>query len=106
MRKRGCLYWATVDKRRLVLVLSINARNDRATDVIVIPCSANLLEGPTHIRLARAEGGVPRACTLKCEQITTLKNADVDDLPLGAPLDQARLREIERAVARAIGIAA
>jgi mRNA-degrading endonuclease toxin of MazEF toxin-antitoxin module len=106
MRKRGCLYWGTVDKRRPVLVLSVNARNDRASDVIVVPCSTNLLDAPTHVRLVRAEGGVPRACVLKCEQITTLKNTDVDEAPLGAPLAPARLREVERAVARAMGVPA
>ncbi len=104
MRRRGFIHWGTVDKRRPVLILSVNARNDRATDVIVVPCSTNLLAGLTHVRLGRAEGGVPRACVLKCEQITTLKNFDVDELPLGPPLSLERLREVERAVARAIGI--
>ena len=104
MRQRGFIHWATIDKRRPVLILSVNARNDRATDVIVVPCSTNLLGGPTHVRLGRAEGGVPRACILKCEQVTTLKNLAVDEHPLGPPLSLERLREIERAVARAIGI--
>ncbi len=104
MRQRGFIHWGTIDKRRPVLILSVNARNDRATDVIVVPCSTNLLGGPTHVRLGRAEGGVPRACILKCEQITTVNNFDVDELPLGPPLTLERLREVERAIARAIGI--
>ncbi|MDB4981384.1 MAG: hypothetical protein JWM82_2136 [Myxococcales bacterium] len=74
--------------------------------MIVIPCSTNLLDAPTHVRLARAEGGVPRACVLKCEQITTLEKSLVDEVPLGAPLTRARLAEVERAVARAIGLPA
>jgi mRNA-degrading endonuclease toxin of MazEF toxin-antitoxin module len=104
--RRGCLYWGTIDKRRPLLVVSVDARNDRATDVIVVPCSTSLLGGPTHVRLGRTEGGVPRACVLKCEQITTVRKTDVDELPLGAPLSLARLREVERAVARAIGVPA
>jgi mRNA-degrading endonuclease toxin of MazEF toxin-antitoxin module len=87
-----------------MLVLSIDARNDRAMDVIVVPCSTNLLAAPTHVKLGRAEGGVPQACVLKCEQVTTVRKTDLDELPLGAPLGPARLREVERAVARAIGI--
>jgi mRNA-degrading endonuclease toxin of MazEF toxin-antitoxin module len=89
-----------------MLVLSVDARNDRATDVIVVPCSTNLRAAPTHVRLETAEGGLPRACVLKCEQITTVKKSDVDELPIGAPLSPARLREVERAVARAIGVPA
>lgn len=104
MHRRGSLYWAQLDKRRPVLVLSINARNDRAGDLIVVPCSTTLREAPTHVRLARGEGGAPQACMLRCEQITTLPQEDLDASPLGSPLVGARLREIELAVMRAIGI--
>jgi mRNA-degrading endonuclease toxin of MazEF toxin-antitoxin module len=106
MPRRGSLYWARVDKRRPVLVLSIDARNERANDLIVIPCSTTLRDAPTHVRLARGEGGVPQTCVLKCEQITTLAKDDLDGISLGPPLSPARLRDIERAVARAIGVVA
>jgi mRNA-degrading endonuclease toxin of MazEF toxin-antitoxin module len=89
-----------------MLIVSIDARNVRASDVIVVPCSTNLHAAPTHVRLGRAEGGVPLPCVLKCEQITTVKKTDIDELPLGAPLSAARLREVERAVARSIGLPA
>ena len=102
--RRGSLYWAHIDKRRPVLVLSINARNERAGDLIVVPCSTTLREAPTHVRLSRGEGGVPQSCMLKCEQITTLSQGDLGGSALGSPLSGARLREIELAVMRAIGI--
>ena len=104
MHRRGNLYWTRLDKRRPVLVLSINARNERAGDLIVVPCSTTLREAPTHVRLSRGEGGVPQACMVKCEQITTLVQDDLDTTALGSPLAGARLREIELAVMRAIGI--
>jgi mRNA-degrading endonuclease toxin of MazEF toxin-antitoxin module len=88
-----------------VLVLSIDARNQRASDLIVVPCSTTLREAPTHVRLARGEGGVPKACMLKCEQITTLPIGELGTVPLGSALAAPRLRDIERAVARAIGVA-
>jgi mRNA interferase MazF len=106
MRRRGFIYWANLDKRRPVLIISVDARNERANDVLVIPCSTKLLESVTHVRLARGEGGVPHPCILKCEQIATAYKVDVDEAPLGAPLGPARLREVERAVARAIGVPA
>lgn len=104
MHIRGSIYWARLDKRRPVVVISTNARNERAHDVIVIPCSTNMREAPTHVRLRRGEGGVPESCMLKCEQITTLPKNDVDSAPLGSGLDAIRIAEIERAVLRAIGV--
>jgi mRNA-degrading endonuclease toxin of MazEF toxin-antitoxin module len=106
VRKRGFIYWANLDKRRPALVISIDARNERANDVIVIPCSTRLLASVTHVTLARGEGGVPSPCVLKCEQIATAHQFDVDAVPLGPALSAPRLREVERAVARAIGVPA
>ena len=105
MPRRGFIYWARLDKRRPVLVLSIDARNERANDLIVVPCSTTLREAPTHVRLARGEGGVPQTCMLKCEQITTLPRDELEPVPMGSALGPARIRDIERAVARAIGVA-
>ena len=104
MQKRGHVYWAGLDKRRPVLVVSVDARNERANDVIVIPCSTNLRPAPTHVRLSRGEAGLPEDCVLKCEQITTVKKQDMDPVPLGAALRRARMADVERAVLRAVGI--
>jgi mRNA-degrading endonuclease toxin of MazEF toxin-antitoxin module len=87
-----------------VLVISVNARNERANDLIVVPCSTTLREAPTHVRLRRGEGGVRAACVLKCEQITTLPKDDVEASPLGGAIGPDRLVEVERAVLRAIGV--
>jgi mRNA-degrading endonuclease toxin of MazEF toxin-antitoxin module len=106
VRKRGHLYWASLDKRRPALVISIDARNERANDVIVVPCSTTLRSGPSHVRLSRAEGGALEPCILKCEQITTVSNRDVEAFPMGTALSGARLREVERAIARSIGLPA
>ena len=104
MPRRGYLYWAHLDKRRPVLVISIDARNERASDLLVIPCSTTMRDAPTHVRLSRGEGGVFQRCMLKCEQITTLPTDDIDRAPLGGPLAPARMAEVERGVLRAIGL--
>jgi mRNA-degrading endonuclease toxin of MazEF toxin-antitoxin module len=106
VRRRGHLYWSNLDKRRPALVISIDARNDHATDVIVIPCSTHLRESPTHVRLGRNEGGLLQPSMLKCEQITTIPRVEVDELAMGPALSGARLREVERAIARSIGLPA
>ena len=104
MQKRDHIYWAQMEKRRPVLVVSVDARNDRANDVIVVPCSTTLREAPTHVPLTGGEGGLPRDSVLKCEQVTTLKKEDVDPVPLGMPIRPARMAAVERAILRAIGI--
>lgn len=103
---RGHLYWAWLDKKRPVLVLSTDVRNERASDVIVVPCSTVVRPALTHVILRAGEGGLGVPSVLKCEQITTLPREDVDEEPLGAaPLSRARLDEIVRCVLRAIGVA-
>lgn len=104
MQRRGHIFWAEMEKRRPVLVVSVDARNERADDVLVVPCSTTLREAPTHVLLRRGEGGLPRDSVLKCEQITTLKRHEVDSVPLGMPIRPGRMAEVERAILRAIGI--
>ncbi len=98
------MYWARLDKRRPVLVLSPDYRNEHATDVIVVPTTTNLHEAPTHVLLRRREGGLPRTSMLKCEQITTIHRDDVQPVPIGGSISERRLSQVERGVLRAIGV--
>ncbi len=102
--RRGWLYWADLDKRRPVLVLSPDVRNERASDVIIVPCTSVLRDAPTHVRLRKREGGVPVDSMLKCEQVTTLRKDTLEPVPLGGPLSTTRLAEVERGVLFAIGV--
>lgn len=108
--QRGCLYWVAIPgepgrKRRPALVVSVNARNRLAGDVLVIPASTTLRAAPTHVRLRRGTGGLPADSVLKCEQITTLPKRLLSDSALGGPLSAALLEDVERGVLRAIGVA-
>ena len=104
MLRRGSLHWAEMDKRRPVLILSPESRNERAADVIVVPCSSVFRGGPWHVRLSRGEGGLERSSVLLCEQITTLVKRRLDPEPLGSFLTARRMAEVERAVLLAIGM--
>jgi mRNA-degrading endonuclease toxin of MazEF toxin-antitoxin module len=84
-----------MDKRRPVLILSPESRNERAADLIVVPW---------HVPLGRREGGLARPAVVLCEQITTLAKRRVDPAPLGGPLSESRMTEVERAILLAIGI--
>ena len=101
---RGSIHWARLDKRRPVVIVSPTRRNELARDVIVIVCSTALRPMPWHVLLRGGEGGLPEASMAKCEQITTLERSAIDPQPLGAPLSQERMREIERAIRLAIGV--
>jgi mRNA-degrading endonuclease toxin of MazEF toxin-antitoxin module len=107
---RGCLYWVTIPgepeaKLRPALVVSVEARNRLASDVLVVPASTTLRPAPTHVRLKQGVGGVPRDSVLKCEQITTLPKHLLSENALGGHLSAALLEEVERCVLRAIGVA-
>ena len=102
--RRGYFYWASLDKRRPALILSPDVRNDKGRDVIVIPASTVMREGPWHVRLKKGEGGLTAPSVLLCEQITTVPKDCFDLAPLGRALSTARIGEVERAVLRAIGI--
>ena len=106
---RGCLYWVAIpgdpgEKRRPALVVSVNARNRLANDVLVIPASTTLRVAPTHVRLRKGTGGLPADSVLKCEQITTLPKGLLGESALGGPLSARLLEEVERGVLRAIGV--
>jgi mRNA-degrading endonuclease toxin of MazEF toxin-antitoxin module len=103
---RGHLYWACLagDKRRPVLVLSPNVRNERAHDVIVAPLTTTLRPSPTHVRLRRREAGAKAGSVVACERITTLERDVLDERALGGPLSDERMHEVAKAILRAIGV--
>lgn len=106
MLRRGCVYWANMpgDKRRPVLLLSPEARNERANDVIVAPLTTVLREGPWHVRLRKGEAGVAQASIVKCEQITTLRKDILSPEAFGRVASISKMKQVERAVLRAIGV--
>ena len=106
---RGCLYWVVIpgepgEKQRPALVVSVDARNRLANDVLVIPASTTLRVAPTHVRLRKGTGGMRMDSVLKCEQITTLPKILLSESALGGPLSAGLLGEVERGVLRAIGV--
>ena len=96
---RGCLYWVAIPgepgaKRRPALVVSVNARNRLANDVLVIPASTTLRLAPTHVRLRKGTGGLRADSVLKCEQVTTLPKALLSESALGVGLPRRRPRAV------------
>lgn len=91
-------------KVRPALVVSLDVRNQLANDVMVVPLSTTLREAPTHVRLEAAEGGLHQASMAKCEQLTTLDKAFLLRGPFAGKVRESTVREVERAILRAIGV--
>ncbi len=105
MIRRGHVHLARVpgeSKRRPVIVLSPDRRNDLANDVTVVPCTTVRRLGPWHVSLPRGAGGMKEPSIAKCEHVTTLPKYLLDERPLGGPLSRAELGSIRDAILRAL----
>jgi mRNA-degrading endonuclease toxin of MazEF toxin-antitoxin module len=98
------VHWARLDKRRPVLVVSPDYRNDWANDVVVVPLSTVRRAAPTHVFLKRGEAGLGTPSVAKCEQVVTIPSVDLEPDALGGLLGWERMDEVERALLRALGI--
>jgi mRNA-degrading endonuclease toxin of MazEF toxin-antitoxin module len=85
-----------------VLIISPDRRNERASDVLVIPCSTSARAMSWHVGLQRGEAGVYRDCYVACERVTLLRKEFIDPGELGI-LSAGRMREVEEALLSALG---
>lgn len=108
--KRGEIHSAKIPaqpgdtKERPVLVVSSDARNQFADDILVVPLSTTLRSAPTHVYLPAGSGGISQASMAKCELVTTLDKIFLTAGPLGGQITAAQMREVEKAIMRAIGV--
>jgi mRNA-degrading endonuclease toxin of MazEF toxin-antitoxin module len=91
-------------KVRPVLIVSPDVRNRWASDLLLIPLLTKVRPAPTHVVLDRGEGGLPHTSVVKCEQVTCLDRSLLDARPLGRPLSEDRMRQVEDAILIALGI--
>lgn len=91
-------------KTRPALVVSLDVRNRLANDVIVVPLTTTLRPAPTHVELPAGEGGLKQSSMAKCEQVTTLDKSFLLRGPFAGTIRPSLMREIEKALQRAIGI--
>jgi len=91
-------------KDRPALVVSLDVRNRLANDVIVVPLSTTLRLAPTHVELSAGEGGLKETSMAKCEQVTTLDKSFLIRGPFAGTISASLMREVEKAIQRAIGI--
>ena len=91
-------------KNRPALVVSMDVRNHLANDVIVVPLSTTLRPAPTHVEIPPGEGGLKHPSMAKCEQVTTLDTSFLLRGPFAGTISPLLMRDVEKAIQRAIGI--
>ncbi len=98
----GEVYWAFIDKRRPVVVVSREELN-RGDYVVVLPLTSahysTRISLPNCVAIAGSQHGF-KDCIAQAEMITVLSKSDLVDIEKGpvATLNHETMREIVRAV--------
>ena len=92
-------------KKRPVVVVSPDIRNELTDSVIVVPFTSNLagVESPTRVLILAGEGGLQADSLAVCENVSALRQTFLEQGPYGQ-ISAVSLARIQRAVQVAIGI--
>ena len=92
-------------KKRPVIVVSPDIRNELTDSVIVVPFTSNLagVENPTRVLIPAGEGGLQADSLAVCENVSALRQTFLEQGPYGQ-LSADVLARIQRAIQVSIGI--
>jgi len=99
--RRGELWWADVDKRRPVVLVSREEAYEVRALVIVAPVSTTVRGFSLEVRVGRKEG-LPRPCVVNCDWLVTLPKRDLVER-IGA-ISAAKLAQLDDALRFALGL--
>ena len=99
--RRGEVWWADVDKRRPVVLLSRDEAYGVRALVIVAPVSTTTRGFAVEVRLGRREG-LPRACVVNCDWLVTLPKASL--IERAGMLSAAKVAQLDDALCFALGL--
>lgn len=88
---------------RPALVVSADIRNAVRDHSILVPIFSSGRSGPTRVALPAGIGGIDHDSVLFCDEITTLHHQLMGDRPLGPPVPGRVLKEVMKAIRRALG---
>lgn len=110
--KRGELYYADLSPVvgseqggiRPVLVIQNDIGNKYSPTVIIVAITSSLHKAklPTHIELSKNEYGLEKDSLLLCEQVRTIDKTRLKNKI--SEIDEAKLREINRAICISLGL--
>lgn len=105
--RRGELWLAAIpwDKHqpRPCLVISDNTMHLMTGVFLVVPVWTSAPDGPAHVPLQAGLGGIQHDSFLVCEEMLGLPRSFLGRRPLGPPVPVAILKDVVRAIRRAIG---
>jgi mRNA interferase MazF len=92
-------------KKRPVVVVSPDIRNELTDSVIVVPFTSNLagVENPTRVLITAGEGGLQADSLAVCENVSALRQTFLEQGPYGQ-INAVSLARIQRAIQVSIGI--
>lgn len=92
-------------KKRPVVVVSIDLRNELSRTVLVVPFTSDLSSGetPTRILVLAGEGGLQADSLATCDNILAVRKSYLEQGPYGR-LSLRSLRRIQQGIQIAIGI--
>lgn len=99
--KRGEVWWARVDKRRPVVLISREEAYDVRSMLLVAPITSTVRGFAVEVKVGRSEG-LPRPCVINCDSLATLSKRDL--LERAGMLSASKLRQLDDALRFALGL--
>jgi mRNA interferase MazF len=99
--KRGEVWWAKLDKRRPVVLLSRDEAYDVRGMVIVAPATSTVRGFAVEVALGPKEG-LPKKCVVNADWLVTVPKADLVERV--GTLSPAKLKGVDDALRFALGL--
>lgn len=100
-RRRGQVWWARVDKRRSVLLVSREDAYDVRRRVIAAEVTTTIRHNAATVELDRRDG-MPEACVVNCDNLVTVNQDDLVEYL--ATLSTIRMQQIDHSLKFALGL--
>lgn len=98
--KRGEIWWARIDKRRPVVLLSRDEAYAVRSLVVVAPATTTIRGFAAEVKVGRREG--LRPCAINCDWLVTIPKVDL--LEVAGTLSGRKLQQLDDALRFALGL--
>jgi mRNA interferase MazF len=99
--KRGEIWWANVDKRRPVILLSRSEAYDVRALIIIAPVTTVVRGFAAELKVGRAEG-LPQSGVVNCDWITTIPKVDL--IERAGVLSKTKMVQLQNALMFVLGL--
>jgi mRNA interferase MazF len=99
--KRGQVWWARIDKRRPVVLVSREEAYAIRALVIVAPVTTTVRGYAVEVKLGKREG-LPRDCVVNCDWLVTIAKRDL--VARAGTLSAAKLAQLDDALRFALAL--